>query len=212
MPCCFWQKAHINYICILVMKKIELEIVMLSHSVTQKHNYAVILGEVGGLRRLPIIIGGSEAQAIAVAIENIKPSRPITHDLMKNFFDAFEIDLHEVLINDLQEGVFYARLLCSNFKETIEIDSRTSDAIALAVRFGCPIFTYENIMESASIKVEEDKKVKEVPVQDNEIADMDNEDLSRLTLVELNNLLDQVLEKEDYIKAVAIRDEINKRK
>ncbi len=124
------------------MKKIELEIVALSHSITQTHSYAVVLGEINGLRRLPIVIGGFEAQAIAVALERMNPSRPLTHDLMKNFMMAFNVDLHEVVINDLQEGIFYSKLVCSSENDTVEIDSRTSDALALAVRFGCPIFTY----------------------------------------------------------------------
>ena len=118
------------------MKKIELEIVALSHSITQTHSYAVVLGEVNGLRRLPIVIGGFEAQAIAVALEKMQPSRPLTHDLMKNFMNAFNVELQEVVISNLQEGIFYSKLICSNNDETIEIDSRTSDALALAVRDG----------------------------------------------------------------------------
>src|SRR5215207_4909373 len=137
------------------MKKIELEIVALSHSITQTHSYAVVLGEVNGLRRLPIVIGGFEAQAIAVALEKMQPSRPLTHDLMKNFMTAFNIDLHEIIISDLQEGIFYSKLVCSSDNDTIEIDSRTSDALALAVRFGCPVYTYEHILESAGILMED---------------------------------------------------------
>ena len=129
------------------MQKIELEIVALSHSITQSNSYAVILGEVNGLRRLPIVIGGFEAQAIAVALENMHPSRPLTHDLMKNFMTAFDIQLQEVYICDLQEGIFYSKLVCFTANDTIEIDSRTSDALALAVRFGCPIYVYSNILE-----------------------------------------------------------------
>src|ERR1043166_9571767 len=137
------------------MKKIELEIVALSHSITQTHSYAVVLGEVNGLRRLPIVIGGFEAQAIAVALEKMQPSRPLTHDLMKNFMNAFGVDLHEIMITDLQEGIFYSKLVCSSENDTVEIDSRTSDALALAVRFGCPVFTYENILDSAGILMED---------------------------------------------------------
>ncbi len=146
------------------MKKIELEIVALSHSITQTHSYAVVLGEVNGLRRLPIVIGGFEAQAIAVALERMQPSRPLTHDLMKNFMLAFNIELHEIIINDLQEGIFYSKLVCSTEHDTVEIDSRTSDAVALAVRFGCPIYTYDNILDSAGILMEEDDKKKKVTV------------------------------------------------
>lgn len=191
------------------MKKIELEIVALSHSITQTHSYAVVLGEVNGLRRLPIVIGGFEAQAIAVALERMQPSRPLTHDLMKNFMMAFNIDLHEIIINDLQEGIFYSKLICSSDKDTVEIDSRTSDAVALAVRFGCPIYTYDNILESAGILMEEDDKKKKVVVSHN---DEGNDDLKKLSLPELESLLNEVLEHEDYIKAASIRDEINLRK
>ncbi|MBI1341715.1 MAG: hypothetical protein GC171_02140 [Terrimonas sp.] len=196
------------------MKKIELEIVALSHSITQTHSYAVVLGEVNGLRRLPIVIGGFEAQAIAVALEKMQPSRPLTHDLMKNFMNAFAVDLHEIIINDLQEGIFYSKLVCSSDNDTVEIDSRTSDALALAVRFGCPIYTYENILESAGILMEETsgkkKKAKEAVVEEED--SKINEDLKTMTLEELNELLNDVLEHEDYIRAIAIRDEINSRK
>ncbi|HEX2628194.1 MAG TPA: bifunctional nuclease family protein [Chitinophagaceae bacterium] len=199
------------------MKKIELEIVALSHSITQTHSYAVVLGEVNGLRRLPIVIGGFEAQAIAVALEKMQPSRPLTHDLMKNFLNAFAIDLHEIIICDLQEGIFYSKLVCSSENDTIEIDSRTSDALALAVRFGCPIYTYENILESAGILMEDTeksgkkKKVKQEAVVETE-GSTGNEDLKTMTLEELNHLLNEVLDTEDYIRAIAIRDEINSRK
>ena len=202
------------------MKKIELEIVALSHSITQTHSYAVVLGEVNGLRRLPIVIGGFEAQAIAVALEKMQPSRPLTHDLMKNFMTAFAIDLHEIIICDLQEGIFYSKLVCSSENDTVEIDSRTSDALALAVRFGCPIYTYENILESAGILMEDSgtgskkKKIKqEVNVEEmEEEGPTGKEDLKTMSLDDLNQLLTEVLDKEDYIRAVAIRDEINSRK
>jgi bifunctional DNase/RNase len=192
------------------MKKIELEIVALSHSITQTHSYAVVLGEVNGLRRLPIVIGGFEAQAIAVALERMQPSRPLTHDLMKNFMMAFSVDLVEVIINDLQEGIFYSKLVCSTENDTVEIDSRTSDAIALAVRFGCPIFTFDNILDSAGILMEDDEKKKKSPVQQTDPGTRD--DLKKLSLQELDNLLNEVLEQEDYMKAIAIRDEIKNRK
>jgi bifunctional DNase/RNase len=196
------------------MKKIELEIVALSHSITQSHSYAVVLGEVNGLRRLPIVIGGFEAQAIAVALERMQPSRPLTHDLMKNFMNAFQVELHEIIINDLQEGIFYSKLVCSSDHDTVEIDSRTSDALALAVRFGCPIYTYENILESAGILMEDTegkKKGKQEVVVEDE-ASTGKEDLKTMTLEELNQLLTEVLDSEDYIRAIAIRDEINSRK
>ena len=198
------------------MKKIELEIVALSHSITQTHSYAVVLGEVNGLRRLPIVIGGFEAQAIAVALEKMQPSRPLTHDLMKNFLNAFAIDLHEIIICDLQEGIFYSKLVCSSENDTIEIDSRTSDALALAVRFGCPIYTYENILESAGILMEDTDKAKKKKAKQEVVVEetgaTGNEDLKTMTIEELNTLLNDVLENEDYIRAIAIRDEINSRK
>ncbi len=189
-----------------------MEIVALSHSITQTHSYAVVLGEVNGLRRLPIVIGGFEAQAIAVALERMQPSRPLTHDLMKNFMMAFSVDLHEVVICDLQEGIFYSKLLCSNEKDTVEIDSRTSDALALAVRFGCPIYTYENILDSAGILMEDTggKKKKSITTTTTDETGA-QEDLKAMSLEDLHTLLNDVLEQEDYIRAIAIRDEINSR-
>jgi bifunctional DNase/RNase len=199
------------------MKKIELEIVALSHSITQTHSYAVVLGEVNGLRRLPIVIGGFEAQAIAVALEKMHPSRPLTHDLMKNFMSAFTIDLQEIIICDLQEGIFYSKLVCVSEHDTVEIDSRTSDALALAVRFGCPIYTYEHILDSAGILMEDSssKKKKSTGMTTTTTTTTDiasREELKALSLDELNTLLGEVLEQEDYIRAIAIRDEINGRR
>ncbi|RYY40522.1 MAG: bifunctional nuclease family protein [Chitinophagaceae bacterium] len=205
------------------MKKIELEIVALSHSITQTHSYAVVLGEVGGLRRLPIVIGGFEAQAIAVALEKMQPSRPLTHDLMKNFMNAFNIELHEIIISDLQEGIFYSKLVCSSDNDTVEIDSRTSDALALAVRFGCPVYTFEHILDSAGIMMEDSGSTKrrkssstsEEDEEDDEPTTTttgSKDDLRALSLDDLNTLLGEVLEQEDYIRAIAIRDEINNRK
>ena len=192
------------------MKKIELEIVALSHSITQTHSYAVVLGEINGIRRLPIVIGGFEAQAIAVALERMNPSRPLTHDLMKNFMMAFNVELHEIVINDLQEGIFYSKLVCSSANDTVEIDSRTSDALALAVRFGCPIYTYDNILEQAGVLMEDDqKKTTQGAAVTSETGGKEN--LQSLSLEELNTLLTEVLEHEDYIKAIAIRDEIKSR-
>lgn len=193
------------------MKKIELEIVALSHSITQTHSYAVVLGEVNGLRRLPIVIGGYEAQAIAVALERMQPSRPLTHDLLKNFMNAFSVDLQEIIISDLQEGIFYSKLVCINEHDTIEIDSRTSDALALAVRFGCPVYTYDHILESAGILMEDSGTAKKKSMTSSAEPGT-RDDLSGLSVEELNNLLNEVLEQEDYIRAIAIRDELKKRK
>lgn len=212
------NNLYINYCRIKAMKKIELEIVALSHSITQTHSYAVVLGEVNGLRRLPIVIGGFEAQAIAVALEHMQPSRPLTHDLMKNFMNAFNVELVEIVINDLQEGIFYSKLVCVSEHDTVEIDSRTSDALALAVRFGCPIYTYDHILESAGILMEDNGKKKKTEVSVEEPAEIaaptpgTRENLTSLSLEELQSLLTEVLEQEDYIRAIAIRDEINKRR
>jgi bifunctional DNase/RNase len=199
------------------MQKIELEIVALSHSMAQTHSYVVVLGEVGGLRRLPIIIGGPEAQAIAVALEDMKPVRPLTHDLTKNLMNAFEIDLLEVVISDLQEGVFFAKLVCSSQHDTVEIDSRTSDAIAMAVRFGCPIYTYDEILDSAVNNGDEPAAgtKKKLPAKGKEPVKekpAGSAELSAMSVEELENHLNEVLEQEDYMRAIAIRDELNRRK
>jgi hypothetical protein len=192
------------------MQKIELEIVALSHSITQSNSYAVILGEVNGTRRLPIVIGGFEAQAIAVALENMHPARPLTHDLMKNFMTAFDIQLQEVYICDLQEGIFYSKLVCFTANDTLEIDSRTSDALALAVRFGCPIYVQSHILEQAGIE-NETGEINQ-PTKTSITTDTNNQnDLSSLSIEQLNDLLNEVLEQEDYLRAIDIRDEIAKR-
>lgn len=197
------------------MKKIELEIVALSHSITQTHSYAVVLGELNGLRRLPIVIGGFEAQAIAVALEKMDPSRPLTHDLMKNFMIAFNVDLKEIIISDLKEGIFFSSLICENEHETIEIDSRTSDALALAVRFNCPIYTYDHILDNAGILMEDSHSANQPAESSPEPLSSENTErsnLQRLSLEDLHKLLNEVLEQEDYVRAIAIRDEINSRK
>jgi hypothetical protein len=199
------------------MKKIELEIVALSHSITQTHSYAVVLGEVDGLRRLPIVIGGFEAQAIAVALERMQPSRPLTHDLFANFMTTFGIELKEVIIYKLDEGIFFAKLICRHDGENIEIDSRTSDALAMAVRGNCKIYTYENILETAGLYLEQTDTPGEsdavpqstIPVGNKPVPDTD---MKSMNLDELNKLLQQVLEQEDYVRAISVRDEINSRK
>ncbi len=186
--------------------KIELDIVALSHSVTQSHNYAVVLGEQDGSRRLPIVIGGFEAQAIAVAMERMTPNRPLTHDLFKNTLDTFQVDLREVIINDLVDGIFYAKLICEQSGDFVEIDSRTSDALALAVRFNCPVYTYEFILESAGVVLEESEE-KSVEVKKKKV-----ETLQQKSMSELEKMLQKVLEEENYEKAASIRDEMNRRK
>lgn len=182
------------------MKKIQLEIVGLSFSQTQSGAYALVLGEMNGKRRLPIIIGGFEAQAIAIEIERITPSRPLTHDLFKSLAQGFNIDFKEILIYNLVEGVFYARIICSNGENEIEIDARTSDAIALAVRFNCPVYTFEFILAQAGVILEEG------------LVNLQAEgDYTSKSDKELNKMLQEALDKEDYEKASKIRDELNKR-
>lgn len=198
------------------MKKIELEIVALSHSITQTHSYAVVLGEVDGLRRLPIVIGGFEAQAIAVALEKMQPSRPLTHDLFANFMTTFGIELAEVVIYKLEEGIFFAKLVCQSDDNAVEIDSRTSDALALAVRFGCKIYTYENILDAAGLYLDNPETPQTQASGERsekssiKSSSFDN-DLKNMSLEDLHNLLQQVLEQEDYVRAITIRDEINSR-
>lgn len=192
------------------MEKIELEIVALSHSVTQSHNYAVVLGEKLGQRRLPIVIGGFEAQAIAVAMENMSPSRPLTHDLLKNTLETFEIDLQEVVINNLLDGIFYARLVCNINGKTVEIDSRTSDAIAMAVRFKCPIYTYEDILTNAGVTMDDEGSPQQEGAGRSKPKATDS--LESMSLDGLNELLDKMLSEENYEKAAEIRDEMNRRK
>jgi len=195
------------------MVKIELDIVALSHSVTQSHNYAVVLGEVDGNRRLPVVIGGFEAQAIAVAMEQMAPNRPLTHDLFKSALESFGIDLKEVVINNLLDGVFYAKLVCLKDGEEYEIDSRTSDAIAMAVRFDSPIYTYEFILESAGVELDEgeEKKLKKVKKAKSRV-EVKSDDFGDMSEPELQELLEKVLAHEDYEKAAQIRDELLKRR
>ena len=192
------------------MKKIELNIVGLSYSQAQSNSYALVLGETNGKRRLPIVIGHYEAQAIALELEKMKPSRPLTHDLFYNFAKTFGINVVEVQITKFHEGIFYATLVCDNGISIHEIDSRTSDAVALSIRFHCPIFTTEEIMSQAGILFEEEE-----PSADNHDSASDDEiysDFRNLTLAELEEALQKAVDAEDYEKASLIRDEIRKRK
>ncbi len=193
------------------MEKIKLDIVGLSYSQTQSGAYALVLGEANGKRRLPIIIGGFEAQAIAIELEKMRPSRPLTHDLFKNFADEFKINVSEVIIYNLVEGIFFSRLVCERDDEEIEIDSRTSDAIALAVRFNCPIYTYEFVLGSAGILLDDENTDESTESETSEEEEMEENISHRFTMEELNNQLQEALENEDYEIASKIRDEINRR-
>ncbi len=196
------------------MKKVRLEIVGLSYSQTQSGAYALVLGETAGSRRLPIIIGGFEAQAIAIELEKMTPTRPLTHDLFKAFSETFLIDVTEILIYNLVEGIFFAKLVCTDGTREVEIDARTSDAIALAVRFNCPIFTYEFILKSAGIVLDDDS----LPSLDNPVAKLEEMTSSTegeyqsKSSEELKNLLQTALDDEQYELASKIRDELNTRK
>lgn len=192
------------------MKKIKLEIVGLSYSQTQSGAYALVLSEIDGNRRLPIIIGGFEAQAIAVELENMTPTRPLTHDLFKNFATTFSIKVKEVLIYKLNEGIFYSKIVCEKDGSISEIDARTSDAIAIGVRFNCPVYTYETILSSAGIMLEEseldDDSLIPEPIEKDVDAPFKNS-----TIEDLEEQLNLAILDEDYELASKIRDEIKKR-
>jgi uncharacterized protein len=193
------------------MEKIRLEIIGMSYSQSQTGAYALILGEKDGKRRLPIIIGGFEAQAIAIELEKIKTPRPLTHDLFKYFADAFKIEISEIVINKFQEGVFYAQLVCTDGTNVEEVDSRTSDAIALALRFNCPIYTYEEIMKAASIMVEEDSETAPELSPENQVKPASPQEFTSQSVSELKELLQAAVDNEEYEKASRIRDELNRR-
>ena len=190
------------------MKKIELRIVGLSYSQAQANSYALVLGELDGKRRLPIVIGHYEAQAIALEIEKMRPSRPLTHDLFFNFAKIFGINLIEVEITKFHEGIFHSTLICDNGISIREIDSRTSDAVALAIRFKCPIYTTEQVMDQAGIVFEEEAQLESTDKSSEETPSFP---LRNLTLTELEADLQQAIEDEDYEKASLIRDEIKRR-
>lgn len=195
-------------------KKIELYVIGLSYSQAQSNSYALVLGETDGKRRLPIVIGHYEAQAIALEIEKMKPARPLTHDLFLNMATAFGIMIDKVVISKFHEGIFYATLYCNDGIAMHEIDSRTSDAIALAIRFNCPIYTYENIMAQAGV-IYEDEAVAESNTQEETPVVKpahSHHPFENLPFDELETELAKAIENEEYEKASQIRDEIQKRK
>lgn len=196
------------------MEKVQLDIVGLSYSQTQSGAYALVLSELEGNRRLPVIIGGFEAQAIAIELEGMTPSRPLTHDLFKSFSKEFDFDVKEVIIYNLIEGIFFSKLICTNSEgKEVEIDTRTSDAIAIAVRFNCPIFAYEFILSSAGILLEEEDEIddEDFDAGDGMVIQLDSGKKEELSIEELERNLQIAIENEDYEKASKIRDEITKR-
>ncbi len=202
------------------MEKVKLNVLGISYSQTQTGAYALVLAEENGRRRIPIIVGGFEAQAIAIQLEGLKPPRPLTHDLFLNFSHTFNIDLLEVTVYKLEEGVFYSKLTCDNGQRIIEIDARTSDAIALALRFKCPIYTTEDILKKAGIILDFEKEAAVQPGAEpvtttRNIQVLDSsfiEEIRKSNLQELTDLLEEAVKDENYEKASLIRDEINRRR
>lgn len=195
------------------MGKVKLNVLGISYSQTQSGAYALVLSEEEGKRRIPIIIGGFEAQSIAIQIEGLTPPRPLTHDLFLNFAKSYAIEIIEVQIYKLEEGVFFSKLHCDNGKKEVFIDARTSDAIALALRFKCPIYTTEEIIEKAGIILEFDgteEEAEKAPVPEKK-ENYDSTLFSKMSLSELKALLEEAVLNEDYEKASKIRDEIKKR-
>ena len=196
------------------MNKIRLNVLGISYSQTQSGAYALVLSEENGQRRVPIIVGGFEAQAIAIQLEGLKPPRPLTHDLFVNFALSFKINFIEVNIYKLEEGVFFSKLICDNGQTRISIDARTSDAIALALRFKCPIYTTEDILTRAGIVIDFENETRTKKIESEEIKTevpvAENEELKELDLEELKELLSEAIGKENYERASIIRDEINR--
>ena len=194
-------------------KRIKLNILGLSYSQTQTGAYALVLAEEDGERRIPIIIGGVEAQSIAIKLEGLTPPRPLTHDLFLNFAKAFNIEILEVIIYKLEEGIFYSELICKRESETLHIDSRTSDAVALALRFNCPIYTYDEIMDKAGIVLDFDAEgeIEENASFEKEPKGKKEGEFENKSIEELKKMLDDAVRKEDYERASRIRDEIKSR-
>jgi len=206
-----------------LVDKVKLEILGLSASHSQSGSFALVLGEEYGNRRLPIIIGMFEAQAIAIEMEKIVSNRPMTHDLFKTFAESFDVNLHEIVISDLREGVFYAKIVCSfnDGSNYIELDARPSDAVAIALRFDVPIYAFETVLSEAGIVLSEEdeeegtksaakerkKQKKEKKIKPAAF----NEELSKISNEKLQSMMESAIAKEDYENAARIRDELNKR-
>lgn len=194
------------------MHRVKLKVLGISYSQTQSGAYALILIEENGDRRVPIIIGGFEAQSIVIKLENLEPPRPLTHDLFKSFADEFNISLIEVMIYKLEEGVFYSRLLCNNGDKELSIDSRTSDAVALALRFGCPIYITEEILEKAGITITPTGEETSAENESENLFEGGSSGFETYSDEELYKMIDEAVKTEDYERAATIRDEIEKRK
>ncbi|EAZ82730.1 bifunctional nuclease family protein [Algoriphagus machipongonensis] len=195
-------------------KLVELEILGLSSNHSQSGSFTLVMGEVEGSRRLPIVIGMFEAQAIAIEIEKIVPNRPMTHDLFKSFANSFNYEIDKIVISDMKEGVFYAKIKCHNESSEIEIDARPSDAIAIAIRFDSPVFCSEKVMSEASIEFSEEENKEENLTKKpaaQKVRSKKDGSLKDFSLDKLNMMLDKAISNEDYEKAARIRDEINKR-
>jgi len=194
------------------MKRVKLKVMGISYSQTQSGAYALLLIEENGERRIPIIIGGFEAQAIVIKLENLDPPRPLTHDLFKIFADEFNISVIEVMIYKLEEGVFFSKLVCNNGEKEYSIDSRTSDAVAIALRFGCPIFITEEILEKAGIAVNSTNTDIPGVNEPDDFSDPDKTKYSTYSDEELYKIIDDAVKSEDYERAAFVRDEIERRK
>lgn len=194
------------------MKRVKLKVMGISYSQTQSGAYALLLTEENGDRRIPIIIGGFEAQAIVIKLENLDPPRPLTHDLFKSFADRFKISVVEVLIYKLEEGVFFSRLICNSGEDEYSIDSRTSDAVAIALRFECPIYITEDILEKAGITVNPNEMSVSGPAEPDTFIGSDSGKYGTYSDEELYKMIDEAIKTEDYERAAAVRDEIEKRK
>jgi bifunctional DNase/RNase len=194
------------------MKRVKLKVLGISYSQTQSGAYALILVEENGERRVPIIIGGFEAQAIVIKLENLDPPRPLTHDLFRSFAAEFNVSIIEVMIYKLEEGVFYSKLLCNNGEKEISIDSRTSDAVALALRFECPIYISEEILEKAGITITPTEPDSSTEAETDNLFETGNSRFENYADEELYKMIDEAVKTEDYERAASIRDELDKRK
>lgn len=194
------------------MKRIKLKVLGISYSQTQSGAYALVLTEENGERRIPIIIGGFEAQAIVVKLENLNPPRPLTHDLIKSFADEFGITVSEVFISRLEDGVFYSQLICNNGEKEYTIDSRTSDAVALSLRFNCPIYISEEILDKAGIVINLDNTESPLKADEDIVAEPGKSEFDSFSDEELYKMLDEAIKTEDYERAASFRDELDKRK